>query len=158
MTTKEIIELCRMIAVDLQVDPDLAVAICGQESGFMPSVARYETNWSYLFEVEKYSKLLGITFQTEFQLQKFSWGPMQIMGSVARELGYEGHITELIIPKYGIYYGCSKLRSLSSRYSDQLDVIAAYNGGNASKVNGAYRNRQYVESVKKRLEKLKLVQ
>jgi hypothetical protein len=158
MKTKDLIELCRKTALSLNLDPDLAVAICKQESNYDSSAVRYEQGWTYHFEVEKHSKLLGISFLSEFQLQKFSWGPMQVMGSVCRELQFKGHLTEMIFPLNGVQYGCRKLRALSNKYSDQLDVIAAYNAGNATKVNGAYRNKTYVESVKKILEKLKLVQ
>jgi soluble lytic murein transglycosylase-like protein len=158
MSTKDLILLCRKLASEMGVDQDLAVAICGQESNYNSSVVRYEANWSYLCDVEKFSKLLGISFQSEFQLQKFSWGPMQVMGSVARELGYYGHLTELITPQNGLYYGVRKLSVLSMKYSNQLDVIASYNGGSPSKVGGEYRNKNYVDSVKKRLERLKLVQ
>ena len=158
MTTKELIHLCRTTALKMGVDQDLAVAICGQESNYVSSVVRYEQNWKYLFEVEKYSKMLGITLQSELQLQKFSWGPMQVMGSVARELGYSDHLPELIVPEMGLFYGCTKLQALSQKYKDQSDVIASYNGGNAIKVNGNYANRKYVEEVKKRIALLKVVQ
>ena len=157
MTTKALIELCRNTATKLNIDADLAVAICGQESSYCPSSVRYETNWSYLCQVEKFSKLLGITYESEFQLQKFSWGPMQVMGSVARELGFKGHLTELVQPENGLFYGCEKLRILSVKYPDIQDVISSYNGGSPVKIDGNYRNRNYVEAVKKRIALLKAV-
>ena len=158
MTTKALIELCRNIASQAGVDQELAVAICGQESNYTASAVRYESSWAYFVDVDKYAKLLVITYQTEIQLQKMSWGPMQVMGSVARELGYSGHLTELIIPQNGIFYGCEKLKQLCKKHKDQSDVIAAYNAGGAIKVNGRYRNQTYVEQVLKRIAMLKVVQ
>lgn len=158
MTQQSLATLCRNVANSMKVNPDLAVAICEQESNYVASAVRYEPNWSYLLEPEKYAKALGISAATEFQLQKFSWGAMQVMGSVARELGYKGHLTEMIIPQTGIFYGCVKLKHLSVKFGDMKDVIAAYNAGNAIKTNGAYSNKGYVDSVLKRIAMIKAIQ
>lgn len=157
MDKKTLVEMANSTAKALGLDPDLVSAICSQESNYTPAAARYEKNWGYFFEVERFSKILGITYDTEYQLQKFSFGIMQVMGSVARELGFQGYLTELITPENGILYGCKKLKALSKRYSNVSDVIAAYNGGNASKVNGNYPNRRYVEDVQKRIAILKKI-
>lgn len=157
MDKKTLVEMAITTAKALGLDPDLVSAICTQESNYTPAATRYEKNWGYFYEVERFSKLLNITYETEYQLQKFSFGVMQVMGSVARELGFQGHLTELIIPENGVLYGCKKLKALSKRYSDVSDVIAAYNGGNASKVNGNYGNRKYVDEVQKRIAILKKI-
>lgn len=158
MNRKAIIELCRKIALSMNVDPDLAVAIAGQESNYDPSAVRYEALWDYPFQVDTHASRLGITSLTEFQLQKMSWGAMQVMGTVARELGFKPSLVEMIIPQNGIFYGCKKLQLLSKKYTNQFDVIASYNAGIPSKIDGEYKNASYVDAVRKRIAMLKTLQ
>ena len=158
MKSEEIFDLCRVISKAHQVDPILVIAICGQESNYTPSSVRFEPKWNYLFETEKFARKLKITQATEEQLQKFSWGIMQVMGSVARELGFDKALPELIKADLGIYYGILKLSVLATKYKNQTDQIASYNGGNATKVNGIYRNHKYVDSILKRMSVLEKLQ
>lgn len=154
MTSKTLIELIRSIALGMELDPLLAIAICEQESGYVSSRVRYEKNWKYLINTAKHAQALGISIETEIQLQMFSWGPMQVMGSVARELGYLGHLTELIIPQFGVSYGCKKLKQLSKKYLSLDDLIASYNAGSPVIIEGKYKNQRYVTEVKERLRRL----
>jgi hypothetical protein len=155
MTSKEVIELTRRLALQEGIDPDLAVAICGQESNYVTGRVRYEKNWSYLINVGKYAQLLGITIDSETQLQKFSYNGMQVMGSVARELGFNSHLVELVYPELGLLYGCKKLKQLSKKYLYLDDLISSYNGGSPVKIGSDYRNQRYVTEVKLRLIKIK---
>ena len=78
-----------------------------------------------------------------------SWGPMQIMGSVAREIGYADHLTKLLDPAIGILWGSKKLAKLSRIYKSQDDVIASYNAGSPVKtMKGELMNQAYVDGVR----------
>ena len=83
---------------------------------------------------------------TELIAQKTSWGLMQVMGTVARELGHRGWLSELCEPERGIYYGCLHLKKLMDRHGNLSDTVAAYNAGSPRRdVNGKYVNQEYVD-------------
>lgn len=148
------LDLIRQIASQVGVYPNLAVAIAQVESGLVASRVRYESHWPHFVAPALFAKKLGISVETETQLQKFSWGMMQVMGAVARELLYDGHLTELIRPETGILYGCRKLKNLSARWPMRDDLIAAYNAGSPIKENGVYKNNNYVKNVIRQIELL----
>lgn len=130
------------------VSPLLAVAVCEVESAGDNYAMRYEPNWKYAFEVEKFAKLNRITAETERQLQCFSFGLMQVMGTVARELGHMGPLVKLTDPYIGAKYGCLKLAKLSAVLKSTDDVIAAYNAGSPKMTaDGKYVNQHYVDKV-----------
>lgn len=151
----DLINLITATAELHDVDPSLCLAIADKETGLVNSKCRYETKWGYLVSPLKYAKLLGITEYTEIQQQKFSWGAMQIMGSVARELGFKGYLNDLTFPENGIFYAVKKVKVLLSKYKVEADAISAYNQGNARKTNGVYDNAQYVVDVQAKLLKLR---
>jgi len=69
---------------------------------------------------------------------EYSYGPMQVLGSTARGLGFQGALGDLMAPETGIYWGTAYLRQLIDRYGFDFDsVISAYNRGHADKVAGA---------------------
>jgi hypothetical protein len=125
----------------------LVMAICKVESNFDPWATRHEPHWKYHLTTNKFAKELHISNQTEKVLQEISWGPMQVMGTVARELGYTDHLTKLCILTNGIHYGCKKLNSLFEKYEYRNDVIAAYNAGSPRKSGDLYVNQSYVDKV-----------
>lgn len=150
MTQWEIINLVRNIASREGVDPDIAAAICTVESNAMypERCCRYEKNYAYITESKRHAFKNGITEDTEIQHQKMSWGPMHVMGGVARELGFTEPLPLLMQPAYGVYYGILKLKELAAKYENDLSVIAAYNAGSARKLPGkGYVNQTYVDKV-----------
>ena len=116
---------------------------------------RYEPKYRWLYNVDDYVN--GFQNRTTEEIcQKISWGPMQVMGAVARELGFKGtFLSELNDPEVGIEYGCMHLSNLKRRFtmSDCLSVfcdrmVAAYNAGSPRlKKNGEYVNQDYVDKV-----------
>ena len=87
---------------------------------------------------------------TERQDQMTSWGLMQVMGAVARELGHTGPLSDLLDPPTGLFYGCLHLRRFRAKYDIWPDVIAAYNAGSPRRVAGQigpYVNQSYVDKV-----------
>jgi len=144
--------------------------ICGiisQESGWATWAMRYEPDFTKRYIIPTYPKSTP-TFQVQ---HGSSWGLMQLMGLVARELGYKDNILYLLRPEIGIEWGCRKLAALIKRYGvsrDRLeefgtrgvlgqDVVSAYNQGNDRWVDSdadgvhdlgeEYRNQGYVTAV-----------
>ena len=140
-----IIEICNKE----NVNEFLIKAFILTESNGNPWAVRFEPSWGYFVRLDEFSKLNMITRTTEMVLQATSWGPMQIMGSVSRELGFDGMLTKLIDPSISLRLSVIKLKQLMSKYTLLDDVIAAYNAGHPErKENGEYKNQDYVTKVK----------
>ena len=73
---------------------------------------------------------------------------MQVMGTVARELGFDGSLPELCLPHIGVMFGALKLKQLIDRHKDIRLAIAAYNAGTPRfRADGKLVNQAYVDSV-----------
>lgn len=145
---KEIYKILIKEAQENFIDPMLCVAIATVESNWNPWAVRYEPQWNYLFKPEYFAKRLAITQSTESVLQSCSWGLMQVMGSVARELGFSEPLQQLCGPSYGVEIGCKKLFELKKKYKKEQDIIAAYNAGSpVLTMDGKYKNQNYVDKV-----------
>lgn len=143
-------------AAEFGLDPSLIAAIIQVESGGMPLRIRAEPTFEFLNAPARYAERLGITKNTEIACQKMSWGLMQIMGATARDMGFEGHLTELIFPEAGIYWGSKYLGTRVKRYKSTKAAIAAYNAGSLRTLeNGAIMNQKYVDKVTDFLDELK---
>lgn len=133
-------------AMHYKVPPDLIEAIIQIESGGDRCAMRYEPNYQWLYQPYDVKPKTS-TRETEETGQKFSYGPMQVMGGTARELGYRGWLSDLCGPK-GVQYGVKYLNQLYSKYGDWTDVVAAYNAGKPRKAaDGSYVNQGYVDKV-----------
>lgn len=152
----DVLESVTTFARQFGIDPDLVRAIVEHESNGECFKPRYEPAWRHLYEPRTFSVLRGISMQTEVALQSMSWGPMQVMGSVARELGFRGDLPELCSLSKGLTYGCMKLRALLDRYTE-VQAISAYNQGSPRKsVGGLYMNSSgYVDPICARLRELR---
>ena len=133
------------------LEPFLVHSIIQVESSQDPWVIRYEPNFKWTLPVAKsmnFAKGWGVNLETEMIAQKTSWGLMQVMGAVARELGLVGPLTKLITPEVGIEYGCKQLKRLKERNKKFEDLVSAYNMGTAKKDSkGKYLNQNYVTKV-----------
>jgi soluble lytic murein transglycosylase-like protein len=140
-------------AVENNVEQALVHAIIQTESAGNPWSIRYEPNmkWVSLEDAGRFAKDLHISLDTELMCQRTSWGLMQVMGVVARELDWSEELTKLLEPEIRIMYGCKQLRRIkewNKSYSFD-DVIAAYNAGSARVTSaGHYQNQAYVDKVK----------
>lgn len=130
------------------VDPKLIGAIIMQESHGKVLSYRFEPKVSYIYTPSRYAEKLGISFETEINCQHTSWGTMQIMGFLAREIGYDDHLPLLLMPSVGIDWGSKALSKFVGRFPFLEDTIAAYNAGSPRKIDGKYVNQAYVDSVK----------
>jgi soluble lytic murein transglycosylase-like protein len=142
-----IADLYPIFSAKYQLPAGLLRAVAKVESSENPWAIRYEPEWRYLLRPELYAQKLRITPETETQMQKCSFGLIQIMGSVARELGYQDLLTHLLDPAMNLSYGAMKLARVIKKYPYINDAIAAYNAGTPSIVQGKYRNQVYVDRV-----------
>lgn len=148
-------ELAALAAEKHGLKPALVMAICEVESGFNPLAARHEPAFRYI--VQKSDKPRECSLATEINLQKTSFGMMQVMGATARELGLKGWITSLVDPETGLEWGCRYLKDRVRKYGSLgVDaVIASYNAGSPRYENekeGRFVNQGYVDKVKKAME------
>ena len=133
------------------LDPDLVEAHVMTESSDKPDAWRYEPAFW-----KTYIKKMGITDATESAGRATSWGLLQLMGQVAREMGYQGSWTGLCDPTTNIEYGCKKLSKCYTKYAPDIDAgIASYNCGTPKMVDGKFMNQEYVDRVHKFLYKIK---
>lgn len=129
MTRDDMIALAKAKAEAHGLDPALVCAVVEQESGWNPWQCRYEPGFMSRYVAPLYTA--GKITATEAYCRSISWGLGQIMGQVARELGFElDTLPELCDPEYGLEYLCRKLSDCMTRAKN--DVTAAllrYNGG-----------------------------
>ena len=144
MDNTELTTLIKAAAARRSLPWELVYAICQVESSLNPSAIRHEPRYRWLVgDNETMSP-------TERQDQMTSWGLMQVMGAVARELGHTGPLSDLLDPPTGLFYGCLHLRRFRAKYDIWPDVIAAYNAGSPRRVAGQigpYVNQSYVDKV-----------
>lgn len=110
-------------------DPFLIMAIVQVESAGRTQATRFEKGWKYLLTPEKFATMTDVSQDTEINGQSTSWGLMQVMGTVARELNFTGLFPELCIPNEGLKYGCLKLKQLYKKHGDIWKAVSAYNAG-----------------------------
>ncbi|MDT0496510.1 lytic transglycosylase domain-containing protein [Algiphilus sp. W345] len=158
------------IAARHHLPPQLVQAIVQVESGGDANAMRCEPAYPWLWNVRSGAPLpvssatasrrlppasfpspRGSSRLTEWLGQQTSWGVMQVMGAVARELGYEGHFAGLCDPATGLDYGCRYLARLAGRFRLQHGwpgVVAAYNAGSPRlDAQGRFENQVYVDKV-----------
>lgn len=149
---QEIIEA----ALEHDLDPLWVSAFVSVESSYRTEAARYEDHFRWTLDIPHYARNNHISQDTEEVFQKTSWGLLQIMGSVTRELGFEGFIPNLLFPEVGLYWGCKLIKKLSDKYESMDDVIASYNAGSPRKdKQGEYMNQEYVIKVNSAYNRLK---
>lgn len=122
------------------------------ETNLNTYATRYEESWKYFLNPGTYAFKLKISMDTEKKDQATSWGALQIMGSVARELGYTDYLVKLIDPNLSLDLSGLKIKQLQSKFTEMRNVISAYNMGNPKKTgDGRYYNQIYVDKVLKNL-------
>jgi len=144
----------REMALSTELDPVLVWAIVMQESAGQPWAYRYEPHWRWFTDVEgnalhvSRGEARALLTPTEFHAQSASWGLMQVMGSVAREIGYHDQpLSKLLFqPNTAMYLGCKKLSSLWKKFAgSEDDAISAYNDGDGFMDRDNY---EYVDGVR----------
>lgn len=151
-----------------RLDPLIVGGLVSTESQFNPWAWNPEPAYRYLwnertnkpfrvmtpaeraseFPPSDFKPLLGDADQ-EWWAQQASWGLMQVMGSLARELGYTGpYLPMLCDPATNLQYGCRQLGALFTwAAGDANKALAAYNGGKGGNEVPPYRNQSYATKV-----------
>jgi hypothetical protein len=141
-------EKIKFIAESYKLDPYMVMAFIRVESGGNPWVNRYEPGWKWFLNPKHWAKRIKISTRTEWMNQATSWGLMQVMGTVARELGFKGELPKLCLAEIGLEYGCKKLRQLMDKYPHVEDAISSYNQGWPRQDElGHYKNQDYVDKI-----------
>lgn len=137
------------------LDKNHIAACIMTESNGNQYAARYEPSWKYMYFPRNYADKLGITLETEQSLQCTSYGLMQIMGSVCRELGFNEHLPILYTIQSNLDMGCNKLKQLLKKCAKIEEAISAYNAGNVRRTDGGFFiNQPHVDRFCQWLEKL----
>lgn len=164
-------EVVRQEATRRRLPLPLVYGICRAESSNDPAAWRVEPPYRYLVDVRTrkpfreltraeiasetapadFPYLRGLSSRnTEWWGQQASWGPMQVMGAVAREYGFDGHFPDLC-GRNGIVFGTAHLARLRDRFLEKHGwegVAAAYNAGSPRyTAEGELVNVGYVEHV-----------
>lgn len=129
MSKDQLIPLTRQTASDHNLVPELVCAICEQESTWDPFAIRYEPAFmsKYVAPLFTNNKIDA----TEAYARAMSWGLMQVMGQVARELGFHGRfLAELSDAAVGLSIGCLLLqRKLAAAEGSISNALLLWNGG-----------------------------
>lgn len=124
------------------LSPQIVEGVCIVESDGNPWATRFEPQWHWLLNPLNYAAMVNTTERTEIIHQQTSWGLMQLMGTVLRELGHVLPLPQALEPNTNIYYGCLKLSQLMKRYGKIGEAIEAYNAGRPGTVAGmAYKKK-----------------
>lgn len=129
------------------IDPKLMASIIWMESGGDNWASRYEPNWHWFLNVDEWAKKTKVTSETERMHQATSWGLMQVMGTVAREMGWNDHLPKLCSKQVNLEIGCQKFKSLVDRFGTTEKAIAAYNAGSPKMTATGFKNQGYVDGV-----------
>lgn len=151
---KSTFDLIKIYAKNYRIETALLAAVVITESNGNPWACRFEPRFTHTYSLSELSQLVGCSYSTMEMMQKTSWGLMQVMGSVAYELGLAAEReennkwpTSLLNPYRGLDYGCRHLRDKIDRYGAAPDVAyAAYNAGSpVMKTSGMYINQTNVD-------------
>lgn len=169
MTSGDLRALIDTTAAAHGLDPAIVLALVQVESSGNPWAWNPEHRYRYFWDVARNRPFRAISAlelanqfpppdfnglagddDNEWWGQQASWGLTQIMGAVARELGFTGHyLTALCDPAVNLTYGCMKLKAeLTWTYGDVRAALACYNGGRAGNApSGPLRNAGYAARV-----------
>jgi hypothetical protein len=143
-------DLIRQVGRDEKLDPQVLAALTMNESSGNPWAYRFEplvaSKGTYLILPSEHAIRLNISANSETMLQSSSFGLTQIMGFTARELLFQGMLTELFDPKLNLQYGARKFKKLLNRFGTEINAVAAYNAGSPRLLKGGkFENQAYVD-------------
>ncbi|MCR4375669.1 MAG: lytic transglycosylase domain-containing protein [Acidobacteria bacterium] len=137
-------------AMAYSLEPDLVEAVVQVESGGNPFAWNPEPKYRWLYNVRTHQPFRALTQaeassktppldfpvlagdrDNEWLAQQASWGLMQVMGAVARELGCKvPYLPELTQPDLNLDLGCRHLAShLKWAQGNVRKALGAYNAG-----------------------------
>lgn len=139
------------------ITPSLLAALAWKESSFDPYAWNPEPKFPYLVDArsgkpfrklkdgEGFSAIPPGDFPTlagdpdqEWNAQRASWGVCQVMGAVARELGFRRpYLTELVRLDVNLDLGARHLARKIARFGTTAEGLSAYNAGAPTNANRA---------------------
>lgn len=155
-------------AMQYGLDPKLVAGVVAVESSGNQFAYNPEEKYQYFWDVNRDRPFRSVTpaelvsmypprdfgalkgdADQEWWAQRASWGLMQLMGAVARELGFKKpFLTELTDVRTNLSLGCLKLSQLMTwAKRDVVRAVAAYNGGTVGNFVQPYRNQAYADRV-----------
>ena len=116
------------------LDPATLAGLVCQESAGKPDAKRHEPGyrWDFGDDPHEHPTLPpGLSLSEDLELQKWSYGLCQIMGAVAREHGFAGHLEELLTDTAAnLELGARHLaRQMKRANGDARQALLYYNGG-----------------------------
>jgi soluble lytic murein transglycosylase-like protein len=124
-----LIVLAKQTAANAKLEPALICAMVEQESNWNPWAMRYEPAFfaKYVAPLYTNNKIAA----SEAYARGFSWGLMQVMGQVAREVGYsEPYLSALCNPPDALAVGCKVfLEKIGKAQGDVKKALLLWNGG-----------------------------
>ena len=139
-------EYSKLIAICAQrhsLDPWLMEALVLTESSGRADAFRFEPAF--------YDRYLKGKAEWADQIPRrvsSSYGLMQIMYPVAKELGFNGEPEMLFVPSVNLTWGCLKFSQLLGwAAGDENRALCAYNGGKVGNVAAPFRNQSYADKV-----------
>jgi len=162
--TDLIVQTCRTF----KLEPTVIVAQVQVESGGDTYAWNPEPRYHWLWDVKQNKPFRAVTLNEmasetppkdfpclagdpdqEWWAQQCSWGLLQVMGALAREMGFKGvYLTELCDPVVGLTLGCKHLSELLAWAKGDIEqALAAYNGGKGGNEKAPFRNRDYAIKV-----------
>ena len=125
----QLVALARKAAAAQALDPGLVCAVVEQESAWNSWAVRYEPAFFSKYVASLYTN--NKVSATEAYARGCSWGLMQVMGQVAREVGFDAlFLSALCDPEQGLAIGCKVLRKkFDSVAGDTTRALLAWNGG-----------------------------
>src|SRR5579859_7901828 len=125
----QLVTLARRTAASQSLDPALVCAVVEQESSWNPWAMRFEPLFFAKYVASLYTN--NKISASEAYARGFSWGLMQVMGQVAREVGYaEAHLAMLCNPPDGLAVGCKVLlEKIGKAQGDVTKALLLWNGG-----------------------------
>jgi soluble lytic murein transglycosylase-like protein len=118
------LDLVSKYAVKYSLEASLVCGVVEQESAWNQYAIRYEPAFFARYVQPQNHEI------TEGIARSISWGLMQTIGQVVRELGFTGHLASLCDPSIGLDYGCQILkRGIDQANGDITGGLLHYNGG-----------------------------
>ncbi len=144
MSAHDVLQILKDAALRHGLRPSLVVAVATKESSLNTWATRFEPGWVWWLTTGAMARVVGTTEATEKIHQATSWGLMQVMGAVARELGFRGPMPMLCEPRMGADVACRKLSACIDKWGTETRGIQAYNAGKPGTQTGiAYADAVY---------------
>lgn len=126
LSKDELVALADAEAKLQKLDPALVKAVIEQESGWNIYASRFEPAF-----YSKYVKKLYPNYTTESVARSTSFGLFQLMGTVARELGFsDSQLSDLFDPRLNLKYGALHFSNkLKAAKGDVTKALLLWNGG-----------------------------